>query len=215
MQKGFALLFVVLVIVAVVGLVSVYFYLFNKPTLVDKTKAGPQVNSSEKDNLTIYTNNNLNFQFKYQAENLTVKEDSEEEFNKRGNGNFRKNFTGYVGYEPGKVLGALVVLDETSSYEANPFTVWVFDNPEQLDPKNWFEKYWFYPLLWGVFSEPDKGHVRPQNIATVSGQTTQSVVVSYQTGSPKYLYLSKNGMMYLFRVMGEVGEQTLSTFKFL
>lgn len=162
----------------------------------------------------LYTNSSLGFEFKYNND-LRVLEDSEEEFNKRGNGNFRKNFTGYVGYEPGKVLGTLVVLDETSSYEANPFTVWVFDNPEQLDSKNWFEKYWFYPLLWGVFSEPDKGHVRPQNIATVSGQTTQSVVVSYQTGSPKYLYLSKNGMMYLFRVMGEVGEQTLSTFKFL
>ena len=215
MQRGFALLFVVLVIVAVLGLITVYFYIFQKPISVDNVKSLPQVNSDKKDNLTIYTNNNLNFQFKYQAKDLTVKEDTEEEFNQRGNGDFRKNFKGYVGYEPGKFLKAVAVLDKTGSFDTNPFTVWVFDNPAQLDIKNWFEKYWFYPFLWGVFSEPDKGHIRPQNIATVSGQTTKYAIVSYQSGAPKYFYLLNSGRTYLLRIIGNSGDQNLSTFRFL
>src|SRR3989344_6333998 len=74
-----------------------------------------------------YSNSELSLKFSYDL-NLSVKEDSEEQFNQRGNGNFRKNFNGYVGYEPPKPLGAVVIFDKDLSFDKNPLSIWVFDN---------------------------------------------------------------------------------------
>lgn len=161
-----------------------------------------------------YSDKGLRFEFNY-PKDLTVKKDSEAEFNQRGNGDFRKNFKGYVGHEPGKFLDALVVLDKDQNYEINPLSIWIFDNPDNLTIDGWFNKYWYYPFVWGVFDWTSKGHITPDTEATISGQMAKSKVVSYQPGPPKFLYVSKDGKMYLFRVIGEVGDKILSTFKFL
>ncbi|MBI2018288.1 hypothetical protein HYS96_01140 [Candidatus Daviesbacteria bacterium] len=214
MQRGFALLFVVLVMVAVLGLITVYFYIFQKPILVDNTKNLPQVNSDKKDNLTIYTNNNLNFQFKYQAKDVTVKEDTEEEFNQRGNGDFRKNFKGSVGYEPAKFLEAVVVLDKENNFDTNPFTVWIFENPQDLTIDRWHHDYWYYPFVWGDFTATGKFILAPKDEATISGHMAKSGVIDYQPGKPKFVYLAKDGKMYLFRIIGESGDKILQSFEF-
>ena len=215
MQKGSVLPFLILIIIAISGIVATYFYFFYKPPSLKSVKIVSQIDSGKKDNSILYRNDNLNFEFKYTGPDIVVKVDSEEQFNFRGNGDFRKNFKGYVGYEPGNVAGVVAVLDNENNFDKNPFTLWVFDNPDEISTEAWFEKYWYYPFLWGVFSESDKGHVRAQNIATISGQTTKYATVSYQLNSPKYLYLSNNGMMYLLRVIGEKGEEILTSFKFL
>lgn len=161
-----------------------------------------------------YLNSELGFKFSYNL-NLSVKEDSEEEFNKRGNGNFRKNFTGYVGYEPPKPLVAVAVLDKDLSFDKNSFSVWVFDNSDNLTTDSWFDKYWYYPFIWGVFDYTSKGHITLDKEATISGQPAKYKIIAYQPGSPKFVYVSKGGKMYLFRVIGETGDKILSTFKFL
>src|SRR3989344_6629435 len=116
-----------------------------------------------------YQNSALGFQFEYSSKDLKVIEDTEEEFDRRGNGNYRKNFKGYIFYEPGKVLGASVVLGKESDYDSSPFTVWVFDNPDNLSIDSWDKKYWYYPFVWGDFTSRRES-VAPVNDATVSGQ---------------------------------------------
>lgn len=205
MQKGSVQLLLLLLVVLLLG-VGVYFYKAPKET--------PVVQQNTNNNYDNYSNKSLGFEFKY-AKDLIVKEDSEEEFNKRGNGNFRKNFNGYVGYEPAQVAGAVVVLGKDGQYGTNAFSVWVFKNESNLTIQQWFQNYWYYPFVWGVFDYTSKSHIDLDQEATVSGQLAGSKVISYQPGSPKFLYVSKNNKMYLFRVIGEVGDKILSTFKFL
>lgn len=174
------------------------------------SRNNPLLSNTPRNNPTLYINSKLGFKINL-LNGLKIVEDSEEEYNKRGNGNFRKNFTGYVGYDPGEFVGAIAVLDETNDYDKNPFTVWVYNNANNLTIEQWFKDYWYYPFLWGVFDYTSKGHIAPDTEATISGNLTKYKIVSYQSGSPKYLYLSDNGKMYLFRIIGGKGEEVLST----
>ncbi|MBI2334300.1 hypothetical protein HYU96_00705 [Candidatus Daviesbacteria bacterium] len=193
----------ILVILALAG----FFYF--KFSLSTKEPVSP----AAKDTENIKTYQSLDFQFQYGQE-WKVLEDSEEEFDERGNGTFRKNFTGYVGYEPGKFLGAVVTLDQSGSYEINPFTVWIFDNPQNLTIEAWHHDYWYYPFVWGDFTDTGKFVLAPQDEATVSGQPGKSGIIDYREGKPKFIYVAKDGKMYLFRIIGSEGEKILQSFKF-
>ncbi|MBI2330327.1 hypothetical protein HYU94_02975 [Candidatus Daviesbacteria bacterium] len=210
MQRGSVQLLLILLFIVIVIFGGFYFY---QKTKVTKALPAPELPPVKQSEFNDYSNLDLGFKFQY-AKNLTVKEDSEEEYNKRGNGNFRKNFKGYVGYEPGKFLGAVTVLDKSNSFDINPFSVWVFNNDDNLTIDAWFKNYWYYPFLWGVFDWSSKGHVTPDLEATISGQLAKYKIVTYQPGKPKFLYVSKNQKMYLFRVIGEEGEKVLSSLKF-
>lgn len=204
MQKGSAQLFLVIAAFVIAAFLGIIF--LQKPA----PKLTPQ-NQPVTEN---YSNAEFGFGFKYSKE-LIAKSDTEDEFNKRGNGDFRKNFKGYVGYEPPRFLGAAAVLGKDENYETNPFSVWIFNNDNNLAIEKWFKDYWYYPYLWGVFDWTSKGHVTPDSEATVSGQQAKYRVVSYQPGKPKFVYISKNQKMYLFRIIGETGDKILSSFKFL
>lgn len=208
-QKGTAALFLLITGLLIVGLVGVFFFGLSK-----SQSPLPSLKNPTPEPLA-YRNQNFGLEFQYSDKGFTVKEDSEEEFNKRGNGDFRKNFTGYVGYPPADFLGAVVVLDKDEKYDTSPLAVWIFDNPDNLTTDDWFDKYWYYPFLWGVFDWTSKGHVAPDKEATISGQTAKYKIVSYQPGSPKFIYVSNDKKMYLFRVIGGKDDQILSTFKFL
>ncbi len=163
-----------------------------------------------------YTNDEYSFTFSY-PKTLSVQPDSEEDFAKRFGGDNKANFTSYVGYAPGKLLSAVAVLDKDSSFDNSPLTIWIFDNPNQLTVDQWFDKYWYYPFLWGVFDKTSKGHVILDQEATISSQTAKYKIVSYQPGAPKYLYLEHGGKMFLIRVLtasDQTGENILQSFKF-
>lgn len=209
MQKGFTALLLLLGVVVVGGIVAFYFYFSN--TLSKSTSLKPP---AQKENIQIYQNDKLGFQFQYSDEDLKVQEDSEEEFNKRGNGEFRKNFTYYITYSPPEMIGGVVVLDETASFETNLLTVWVFDNPNNLTIDKWYERYWYYPFVWGDYTER-RNNVAPKNDATISGKLAKYGMVTYRPGSPKFFYLSHGGNMYLFKAVGEGGEKILQTVKFV
>lgn len=214
MQKGTAALFILLVGLSVIGLLGVFAFGLIKQSAPQIPQLPLKIPVSVP-KFQIYTNQKLGFEFQYSNKDLKIIEDSEEEFNKRGNGNFRKNFTGYVGYEPGKATGAVVVLEKDEKYDNSPLTVWIFNNDNNLTIEQWFQDYWYYPFLWGVFDYTSKGHIRPDQEATISGQIAKLKKVSYQPGSPKYVYLANNGKMYLFRIIGESGDKILSSFRFL
>lgn len=215
MQKGFAVPLLLVGILLIVGLVSALL-LFGKTSKSeeDTSSVGQKV-SPKKEISKLYTNQNLGFEFQYPDENLIVKDDTEEEFSKRGNGDFRKNFKGYVGYEPGKFLGAVVVLEKEGNYDTNPFTVWLFDNPDELSIDKWHHDFWYYPFVWGDFTSLGKYELAPDQEATISGQMGKSRIIDYQLGKPKFIYVAKDKKMYLFRIIGEKSEQILPTFKFL
>jgi len=209
MQKGFAvpLLLIGLFIVAI-GIISGYFYLStNKDTLlkINLNKVG------QKNEPASYTNDKLKISWQYPKQFIVV-EDSEQDFDKRGNGEFRKNFTSYVAYPPADNLGAVVVLEKEDNFETNPFTLWVFNNPNKLDVEQFYENYWYYPFVWGDYTAR-RDDVAPKGEATISGQLAQYGIVTYQPGSPKFIYLSRSEKMYLFRIIGEAGEKILQTVK--
>lgn len=210
MQKGSTLPFVVIITV-VLGLVGGYFYQTRtKEESFQKVLTIP----SAKSNSQKFISDKLKFEFEY-AKNLTLEEDTEEGFNKRGNGDFRKNFTYYVTYSPANFLGAVSVLDETKSFEMSPLTVWVFDNTNNLTVDKWYERYWYYPFVWGDYTYKGKFTLAPKDEATISGQMAKSGMIDYAAGKPKFIYLSKEEKMYLFRIIGETGDKILSTFNFL
>ncbi len=216
MQKGFSpVLLVIFLSVAVFAGVFLISPAFKQNNSQSPAISIPNPVKSLKKEPSIYSSKDLGFEFSYEGDDLVAKEDTEEAFNKRSNGDFRKNFRGYVTYDPGKFLGGVVIPGKDGSYETNPFTLWVFDNPQDLSIDSWFDKYWYYPFLWGVFDYVSKGHVALDQEATISGQMAKSKIVSYQPGLPKYVYLSKEKKMYLFRIIGEEGNKILSTFKFI
>ncbi len=205
MQKGFAQ--PLLVILALGLIISGVYIFYSKNSSLPTPKSNFSSNLEFKD----YSNPS-GFQFKY-PKDLPVKEDTEEEFNKRGNGTFRKNFKEYVAYEPGKFLGGVVVLDQTGNYDTNPFTVWVFDNPKDLSIDEWYKNYWYYPFVWGDFTYTGKTTLAPKDEATISGKLGKSGMIDYQPGKPKFVYLSWDKKVYLFRIIGDMGNQILSSFK--
>lgn len=216
-QKGTAALFVVLACFVAAslfiffsfGLLNPLFSKTEEPLVKDQISPASKIPSEEN----VYSNRELGFKFGH-ARNFSIKEDTEELYNQRANGNFRKNFKGYVDYEPPQFLGAVSVLDESESFEKSPFTIWVFNNEQNLSKEKWFDLYWYYPFLWGVFDYTSKGHIAPDKEATISGQQAILKMVSYQPGSPQFIYVSKDQKMYLFKIIGGEGEKILAGFKF-
>lgn len=208
MQKGSAqILIFFAALILVVG--GIYFY----PKIKSNQVQIPNYNPSKRIDTKDYSNPTLGFSFKYPT-GLIVKEDSEEDFNKRGNGDFRKNFKEYVAYEPGKFLGGVAILDKDKNFDTNPFALWVYDNPKDLTIDEWYKLYWYYPFMWGDFTYKGKFELAPKEEATVSGKLGKSGLVDYQPGKPKFVYISKDKKMYLFRIIGETGDKILSSFKF-
>lgn len=205
-MRGFATAPILLLLVLATGLVVYFNFSGSKNTLVKPV--------SQTESLPVYKNEKLGFEIQY-AKDLKIQEDSEEEFNQRGNGDFRKNFKGYVGYEPGKFLGAVVVLDKNNSFDTNPLSIWVFNNDSNLTIDEWHHNYWYYPFVWGDFTYTGKFSLAPKDEATVSGQMGKSGIINYQPGKPKFIYLPKDRKMYLFRIIGEMGDQILVALKFL
>ncbi len=210
MQKGSAQILLILAVLVLAAIGGLYFYQRPKTDTIPITAI---LNPKKIEQVSTYTDQKLGFELKYPKQ-LILQPDTEEAFNQRGNGNFRKNFTSFVTYPPQDVSGAIIILDKDGSFDTNPLTLWIFDNPQNLDIDAWYKMYWYYPFVWGDFTYKGKVELAPKNEATISGQMAKSGIIDYQPGKPKFVYIPKDGKMYLFRVIGEVGEQILFTFKF-
>lgn len=230
MQRGFAHLFLILILALVLLAAGIFFYfqIFNEQSS-STNKPSTGISSSEDSQAIVnfisskpenkeFNNQNFGIAFEYPPEGFSVVEESEEEFNKRGNGTFRKNFTGYVGYPPGEAVGSVVVLDETKNYEDAPLSIWVFSNPDNLTPKDWYRQYWYYPYIWGDFTSRSE-LIAPIKEATVSGQLGGYNIVDYREGKPQFILVPFKNKMYLFKFPTEskleVIEEILESFEFL
>lgn len=164
----------------------------------------------------VYEDTNLKFQFKYDN-NMEVVNETEEEYSKRTQTDYRKNFAGYVQYQPPVFIKGLIVKPKdskltSSQFEQIPLTIWVFENSKKLDQSGWFKDFWYYPFVWGIFAEPQKSQIAPSMDATVSGILTKSATITYSPGNPKFILVPKEDKMYLFKIMG--GDKILDSFKF-
>ncbi len=180
--------------------------------ILQMTPSGPKVYKDER----------LNFQFEYPSSAFEVVPDSEESYFKIAQTDHRKNFTGYVGYKPPEFVSGIILKGSGSKIESQytsiPLILWVFENPNKLSIDAWFDRYWYYPFVWGIFAQPGKGHIYPAREATIAGQLAKSVVVSYQPGQPEFIYVPKGDKMFMFRVIKGSAEkavtQALQSFKF-
>ncbi len=207
-QKGFAapvLLFIVLL--AVAG-VAIYSFQSQKPL----SGSSPETAANQPE-FKNYVDAGQGFEFKYSS-SFSVLEDSQETYNKRNGGyDYAKNFTGTYGYPPPTLIkGVILKSNSSADLSSSPFTLWIFDNPNNFSPERWYENYWYYPFVWGEY-EPKKSLEGPDREASLSGQITHSRILNYVPGKPKFIYLPYKGKMYLFRIIGK--EDILNSFEFL
>ncbi len=159
-----------------------------------------------------YLDSTFGFKFSYPAL-LIVKSDSESDYNLRNGGDARKDFNSYVQYEPPQIASASAVVAKTQKLNNAPFLIWIFENPLNLNEMAWFEKYWYYPFLWGQFETAEKAKLAPSKEVSIDQGLVKYGEVAYQAGSPKYYLIPKDQKMILIRVLeGEEGAKILKTF---
>ncbi len=219
-QRGAAQIFIGLLVVIITLTGLIYLKTNNKAGL----SSTPQIIQGLSAQITgpnqkTYTDQSLKFNFTYPSDGYNLMIDNEDKYFARHGGDLRKNFQGTWGYPTPMLIEGLILqntADLNQDIDLSPFTVWVFDNPDNLDGANWYKNYWYYPFVWGEY-EPQKGQDGPDQIASVSGQSVSYKIITYQPIQPKFVYLSSNGKMYLFRIINQnsnnIGDTTLNSFK--
>lgn len=212
MQKGSALiplsLFFTVIILAVF---SGWYYANNRtpnpPS--NSTPTQPVITSENKEpSPEIYENPESRFKFKF-PKGYKVIEETEEEYFKRANGDTRKNFTYYVQYPPAEFLGSAYVLKtDESDLDNAVLSVLAFKNPDNLTALDFYNRYWYYPFVWGEFSSSEKAKVAPKSVEIISGKEASSAVVHYRDADPKFIYLPipGEGLIYQLRLPTENNE---------
>lgn len=220
-QKGFAHFFIILAVFSILGS-GVAFYTYSYRSISqnpqESVKISPIPSPLPQD--PTYKNSDLGVSFSY-PKDLEIIEESEEEYSIRVNGNFRKNFSGYMQYEPPTVLGSVLVKNQNEElkgqFDDSPFSIWVFDNSMALDALQWYANYWYYPFVWGNFSEKISGKYAPTKEATISGKLANFSVIDYQPNKPQFTYIKSKNKMYLLRIPQnlnqQIPQQILSTLK--
>ncbi|MBI2022629.1 hypothetical protein HYS97_02185 [Candidatus Daviesbacteria bacterium] len=219
MQKGFAHLFLIIAVLLIGGLVTVGFYIFKNqqklPTNQEIQKTSQPSPLVESKKLPEFLDQNLGFKFAY-PESFKVVKDSEEEFDKRGMGNYRKNFTNYIGYEPPKFIDALAVFHKSSNIDSAPFTLWVFENPDSLSHDSWYKKYWYYPFVWGDFTNRADAYAPLKDIK-VDEHPGKYGIITYRPNNPRFIHVAFGDKMFLFKTINVpegIEGQILESFDF-
>lgn len=212
-QEGVVNIIFLLGILVVVGAGA--YFLLNSAPVVPPPIPPANLSANNEPVEATYLDEQLGFEFKYPSKETSIQKDSEDEYSKRGQSKYRQNFTGYVGYEPPKVKEAFMVLAKDKSFDLAPFSLWVFENPNKLNAEVWYDRYWYYPFMWGVFIREHKYMPSVLRQATISGELTEFRLLDYQEGKPEYFYFPHKENMILIRVLTEKnnGEAILKTFK--
>lgn len=132
--------------------------------------------------------------------------ETEDEYHARNKTDYRKNFKYYVTYEPPLVVKIFTLKGHSenlaSLWDSAHFSLWVFDNPENITIEAWYDKFWYYPFVWGQFNTPEKQKIAP---------TKEGMVIDYQPGKPKFVYIQHQNKMFLVRILGDDGEKILNS----
>lgn len=213
MSKGFALIpLMIVIVVAALSGYGIYKYLLkNPPPPIVQDKMVPPTLPQETKPVNTYKNDTLGFEFTV-PEGFSVKEEAEAEFHKRTNGDMRKNFTSYVKIAPPKFINSLYLLNSENNFESSPLSIWIFENPQNLTPDAFYKKYWYYPFVWGDFTQA-KNKIAPNEKFMIGDKEASASAILETEPNPQFILLARDKMMYLFRIVN--GESILKDFHFL
>lgn len=189
----------------------------NQPLLVLTSSSSPLLTPATPSPTPadlIYTDTDLGFSFTYPPQGYSVVTDNEDKYNALSGANQRRNFYQTWWYEPPTLVKGLYVRTDSAEnlnqFSLLPFTLWVFDNPDNLTPNQWYDKYWYYPFLWGDY-EPRKLQDGPDQTATISGYPAAYKIVAFQAGNPQFIYIPKDDKMFLIRLFDNGSTDSLSS----
>lgn len=217
MQRG-SLLISVFLFMAVLALaaISSWYYVINQPQVAKTPDKPPLRTPQASSELENYENSSLRIKLNLPTDYKVI-EETEPEYFKRANGDTRKNFTYYVQYPPADFIGSTYVLKEDESNLDNAvLSILAFKNPDNLNAADFYNRYWYYPFVWGEFSSGEKAKVAPKSVEIISGKEASSSVVHYRDTDPKFIYLPipGEGVIYQLRLPTEnnkVGETILKS----
>lgn len=191
MQKGFAQTLILVFILLILGSIAGYWLFFSKQPQAVIQKQTKSLVSSTNENIKpeVYKDGQLGLEVEV-PEGFSLEKESETEYFKRANGDTRKNFTYYVQYPPAEFAGSFYVIKkgETDLGKA-ALSLVAFKNPDSLDPKSFYNRYWYYPFIWGEFSSIEKPKIAPEKIELIEGREAGSAVVDFREDKPKFIYL--------------------------
>lgn len=153
-----------------------------------------------------------------------MREDNEAEYSKRYNVQLPDEFLKSFKYSPPKLIGGIRVESRITyqdaydnNYNLTPFSVWVFDNQDDIDIDEWFELYSYYPFRWDHSIPSITGKIRPRSNITIGGILGKT---SRPDEGMQYIYLLQDKRMILIQIWEEyqskgIGSLILSTFRFL
>lgn len=221
MQRG-SVLPIILILIVLAGLgIGVYFLQNSRTNTISEAsspvqKAFSKPSASPQDETVNIENIGLSLKL---STGFDFIEESEEKYFKRANGNIRKNFNYYVQYDPAGFSESFYIVPEgETDLDKAILSAVVFENPDNLDPMQFYKEYWYYPFVWGDYTSR-RNDIDPENPETIGGKTGGSGVVGYRPGKPRFIYLplpDKNLMMQiqLPTENNQTGGEILQSFTF-
>ncbi len=221
MQKGFAQTLLLIVVFLLLGIFAIYWFFLKSPdseTITPERTTFPVPNSENLPQSTVFKNDEIGLEVSL-PQGFSVKPETEAEYFKRANGDIRKNFTYYVQYPPPDFVDSFYVMEGgQSDPDKAKLSILVFQNPEKLNPQEFYKQYWYYPFIWGEFSMSEKNKIAPDGIELLNGKEASFSVVDFRPGKPKFIYLpygQKDLMLqiHLPSENNEVGNKILESLK--
>ena len=133
-------------------------------------------------------------------------------------------FAELMGYPP-PIFVSIVTVDELTYTDKQqgekppiPFTAWAFSNPENLNIDEWYQKYGYYPSIWGQATPGVLAENQPQS-KTMIANTHAQFRITQNMGTLQLVFVPTQDHMLLFEVRGDptpdnIGNQILSTIQF-
>ncbi|MDZ7587206.1 MAG: hypothetical protein U0946_05585 [Patescibacteria group bacterium] len=166
-----------------------------------------------------YIDTKLGFSFKYDQNFYEPIESDEEkvaEKSNTGESSIVKVFTNLMGYQPPKFLGAIELKYKLEQKFVNDFTVWVFNNPDNLKPIAWYQKYKYYPHNFSHSINTIELEESPKNPLNISNKQAY-YGQPYGMIPTQLIYIQDQLKMFLISTTQPDPklDPILSTFKFL
>ena len=142
-----------------------------------------------------YTNTKYGYSIRYPEDKYTISQDNELLYSEENKIEVKTSFEDYLGYPPPEFLFALRFVNKET--KEDPIRIWIFNNEENKNIDDWYEKYWYYPFTWGKGVPAVVEENKPVKEIEI-GRQTGRYVYSDEMGKVKYIYLSTKGWMFLF-----------------
>lgn len=218
MQRGSVLLLLLMIIlIVVIGVVGVFYYQFISKSPVAQPNFSNVTPSQTPGKREVF-DELLGLKFNL-PKTFSLKKEIEEEYFKRAFGNIRKNFSTYVLYPPAEFAEAFYIVPARENNLDNAIlTVWTFKNPDNLDAKMFYDRYWYYPFVWGDFTSA-KNKIAPESVELINVKEGSYGVVDYRDGKPRFIYLPLRDKELMLQIQlptegNETGKEILKSFIF-